>query len=379
MPASVPTSEEFAALEQRVAALEQSAPAPDPDPEPTPVPEPPAEVAYWRGINVAGGEFGHSASGLPGTHGKHYQYPQTPLLTFLRKRGHRLVRIPFRWERIQHALGGPLDPTGFGELKAAVERAAAAGLYVLLDMHNYARFTRLDEVEVKFGDAALTRAHFADVWAKLVGALAGQPAIVGWGLMNEPHDLPAGAWEAYSQAAVTAIRDTGDIRDIYVCGNQWGGAHSWARNHGAAWISDSAGRDRTVYEAHQYLDPDFSGTYEDVTYESANLAARAAGYPNLPARIVDCLNVFIDWCKANGVRGFIGEMGWPNHESVQEWNAVGEAAYARLDQAGMGVTYWATGEWWGAYNQNPYDSGSLTVKPQAAVIEAHPSTGWPYR
>lgn len=334
---------------------------------------PPVSTTYLRGINTAGGEFTHTGAGLPGTLGTHYFYPQSPLLAFLKQRGHKLVRIPFRWERIQQTLGGPLDATKLAELKAAVQRAADAGLAVVLDMHNYARYIRLDDVEVKFGDAGLTSAHFADAWSRLVAEFANQPAVTGWGLMNEPNGLAAGVWKTYSQAAVTAIRATGDTRTVFVGGDLWSGAWRWAEANGAPWITDPA--DNVLYEAHYYFDDDHSGTYHDVTYAATQATAVADGYASLTARVIDDLSVFTDWLKQYGVRGFVGEIGWPNHESSAQWNAVGQAAYAVLNAAGVGATYWAAGEQLsdggaGPYNQDAYARGTLTPQAQATVIEA---------
>lgn len=150
----------------------------------------PGSFAYLRGINLAGGEFNPTPSGLPGVYDVDYAYDISSTYSYMRSRGHRLIRLPFRWERIQPTLGGPLSTSGISELTQAVQAAANAGLLVLLDMHNYGRYTDSTDTERIFS-GGISEAQFSDVWSRLVAHFAAQPAIVGWGLMNEPHDLPA--------------------------------------------------------------------------------------------------------------------------------------------------------------------------------------------
>ena len=51
-----------------------------------------------------------------------------------------LVRLPFRWERLQPQLNQPLDTVELSRVKAFVDAATAEGVTVLLDVHNYARW-----------------------------------------------------------------------------------------------------------------------------------------------------------------------------------------------------------------------------------------------
>lgn len=346
--------------------------------------EPDAELTkgydFYRGLNAAGGEFNDSPSALPGRQNTHYAYNSRQMYRYLNERSHEVVRIPFRWERIQHSFEEPLDPVGLMELQATVDAATDEGLSVLLDLHNYGTFVRTeDDVTVRLGSGISIEA-FTDVWRRLVHAFASQPGIVGWGLMNEPHDLrdpgPAGTWQVFSQAAVDAIRTAGDTRDIYVSGDQWGGAQSWPHKNGAPWIKDSTGG--IVYEAHYYLSENNAGAYPN-NYAAVEWEAKARGWIDLRDRVTDELSNFTDWTAAHNVRGFIGEIGWP-HDTVDadKWNALGETLYSMLDDAGIGATYWATGTRWNpAYRLQPYSydpaDGSFTPNSQATVIEAHPS------
>jgi aryl-phospho-beta-D-glucosidase BglC (GH1 family) len=180
-----------------------------------------------------------------------------------------MVRLPFRWERLQPQLGQPLDPSELLRLQTAVAQAGAAGLKVVLDVHNYGAYYLSDGrqgVRRALGSDQVTKAHFADLWSRVSAAFAGNPAVMGYGLMNEPIGIgssvgltPARRWEIFSQAAVDAIRARGDATTILVSGYFWSGAATWKANHPKAWIVDPLGRFR--YEAHHYFDRDHSGHY----------------------------------------------------------------------------------------------------------------------
>ncbi|CAA9407851.1 MAG: GH5_5 / GH5 / GH5_25, partial [uncultured Quadrisphaera sp.] len=220
------------------------------------------------GINVAGAEFGAPGgtdleSGFsneqPGTVERDYHYDGRESSAFLAAQGLRRVRLPFRWERVQRQLGGPLDGGEVDRLLRAVERARSAGLGVVLDVHNYGAYFAADGgrgVRQPLGGPLVTTAHLADLWRRLSGVFAGVPGVTAYGLMNEPVGLPEGGegaarlWERASQEALDAIRSTGDGTLVMVAGYAWSHARSFAEQHPTAWIDDPAGSVR--YEAHHY-------------------------------------------------------------------------------------------------------------------------------
>ncbi len=251
------------------------------------------------GVNVAGGEFGPLGTGLAptstlsnaklGVYNKDYHYDKQESFNYLASRGIRTVRLPFRWERIQPNLGGPLDPTELGRLDAAVGRARSAGLDVILDLHNYAAYWLFDGtqgVRQAIGSAAVTQAHFADLWGRLSQQFATDPAVIAYGLMNEPVGIApssgftsAQIWEQASQGALDAIRANGDTKLVMVPGYLWAGAQVFAAQHPKTWISDSAANFR--YEVHHYFDRDNSGRYS-YSYEAEVANAEARSYIGLP-------------------------------------------------------------------------------------------------
>lgn len=232
-----------------------------------------------RGVNVSGGEFG-AAGGTdsvsdfsnadPGTYGEDYRYASAGTYEFLASRGMDTVRLPFRWERIQPRLGAPLDPAELGRLRSTVDAAAAAGLGVILDVHNFGAYHLEDGgvgVRRAIGSDEVSRSDFADLWSRLSAEFAGVPGVVAYDLMNEPVTLPtvdglsgAELWEAASQDAVTAIRAGGDGTLIMVPGYNWSHAGGWARQHPRAWIDDPAGNIR--YTAHHYWQSSYDHSYD---------------------------------------------------------------------------------------------------------------------
>jgi hypothetical protein len=99
----------------------------------------------------------------------------------------------------------------------------------------------------------------------------------------------------------------------------------------------------------------------------------------LQARVRAELSVFTGWLQANGAKGYIGEVGWPNNADTAAWNALATKWYADAAAAGLWTTAWSAGEWWGCgYKLSVYAwstcstmDGSLSVaRSQAPVIEA---------
>ncbi|MFN0071880.1 MAG: glycoside hydrolase family 5 protein, partial [Chloroflexota bacterium] len=205
------------------------------------------------GVSIAGADFAESR--LPGTRNTDYIYAaDASRQQYLATRGQKLIRIPFRWERVQRTAFGPLWTDDIAGLRAMLDAAAAAGQVAILDMHNYARYY----------DVPLTRADAAklnDVWQKLAHEFRGHPALFGYEIMNEPHTLPEGssAWADLAQAATTAIRKEDSNAWVLVPGYAWQGAWYWPQNNASLNVTDPAGR--MLYAAHQYFDRDGSGTY----------------------------------------------------------------------------------------------------------------------
>lgn len=317
-----------------------------------------------RGVNAAGADFGVGS-----------RFDTDASFAFYASRGHELVRLPFLWESVQPRPGEDLDEAYLEQLRQAVASCTRREMVCILDVHSYARHG-----EAVIGDGDLTGEHLADLWVRLAGTFD-DAELVELGLMNEPHDLPGGArtWEDAVSTTVTALRRSGSEHFVWVAGEQWSSAASWADTHPEWWVEDPLGRSGP--EGHYYFDAANlrRGTYP-ARYEEDEAAAEADGFSGLRDKVTTELGGFTEYCRRNGLRGLLGEIGWPNDtpaaafpEDSDRWDAIGDAAYGLLDRAGLDVTVWAAGEQWGDdYNLSVYTgTPQTTATSVAAVVEAH--------
>src|SRR5206468_221018 len=156
----------------------------------------------------------------------------------------------------------------------------------------------------------------------------------------------------------------GDNKLIMVPGGaSYSAAQRWPNDNGAtSWISDPA--NNFMYEAHQYFDFDNSGSYNR-SYDQ-----ELASNPNLPNVGPTRIAPFVNWCKTNSVRCYLGEYGVPNNDP--RWLTVLDNLLKALDDAGMDGTYWAAGEWWGNYSLSVQPANNFTTdRAQTPVLLSH--------
>lgn len=208
----------------------------------------------------------------PGVYGEDYWYPgrnrdpDTGQSTFeyLSERGVDIVRIPFRWERLQPRLGDELDRFELSELKSSVAAAGEVGLKVVLSLQNYGGYWAKRDGPVKklkLGTPDLSTSRLEDVWARLSTNFGDDENVIAYDLMNEPagaggigaggHDAEEREWEAITRAVVEVIRGREDEKWLMIPG--YAGIGTWTKTHPEPWI-DNDSRERYMYTAHQYFD-----------------------------------------------------------------------------------------------------------------------------
>jgi aryl-phospho-beta-D-glucosidase BglC (GH1 family) len=299
-------------------------------------------------MNIAGAEFGGT---MPGDHGTHYTWPREANFVRYQGLGVSLVRLPFRWERIQHQLFGELDEAEMQRFVGALDGVQAAGMRVLLDMHNYYQRV-VDGQYLDIGSQAVSVDAWIDAWLRLVARVGGHPAIWGLGLMNEPMGTQ-GRWAEGAQRCVDALRAVDAQTPIIIAGDGFSSAQFWEDQNGAYFPLRGEG---LIYEAHLYLDRDTSGRYEDRDEDI---------HPN---KGIFRAQPYFNWLKVNGQRGFIGELGVP-HDMPKAMAAMDRVlAYAVDNQ--VPVFYWAGGSQWNPGHETAceYDGELL---PQVDRLAAH--------
>ncbi|MBS0235300.1 MAG: glycoside hydrolase family 5 protein [Proteobacteria bacterium] len=311
-----------------------------------------AVTAHYAGVNIAGGEFGK----LPGRYAFDYAYPSQASFNYFAAQGFNLVRIPFRWERLQPELNTELDAQELKRLQASVAAATAAKLTVVLDTHNYAK-RRLasdgwKEAHV-IGSEAVPTPAFADFCGRLASAFKDNNSVI-FGLMNEPTGVVAYEWLPITNNAVAAIRAAGAKQLIFVPGVNYTGAHSWftSGNDLMAEVVDPG--KNFVLEVHQYLDSDASGKTGDVVG------------PDIGS---DRLHRFQSWARANEIKAFLGEFGaGRNAQSIAALQNICTTMHDNRD-VWMGWAAWAGGDWWpDDYPLNLSPSKDGTERPQMPIL-----------
>ena len=281
-----------------------------------------------RGVNMAGAEF--NPTRMPGQVFKDYTYPSEADLKYFAEQGANVIRLPFRWERMQRTLGGPLDEMELKVIRKVVSTASGLGLCTLLDAHNFGTYAKQ-----KLGSPELPPERFTDFWLRMREAFP-EPDAVAFGLMNEPaHAAGRRDWVNAAQDTVTALREAGSKHLILVSGAGWSGAHDWTAKWGGLSNAEAfAGlKDplkRSVLEVHQYADRDHSGTKGDCMP---------------PDRMRRVMGRVTDWARTNGQRMFLGEFGVAGTPECLE--TLKAQVESMRDPVWLGWAYWAAGGWWG--------------------------------
>jgi len=310
------------------------------------------------GVNLACGEFGST----PGVYNTDYTYPRVAELDYYKSKGLTLIRMPFKWERVQHDVAGSLDTNlDIMKIKEFVQAAQDRGISVILDMHNYARRKVYDKSFVIGQTDALTIENFVDVWIKLANEFKGYSNIYGYDIMNEPHDLGTVSWLKVSQAVVDGIRSVDDHTPIIVEGNAWASSGSWPTSSDSLkYLTDPA--NNIVYQAHCYFDSNSSGVY---TSSYGNEVVSDMIY-------YIRLKQFVEWLKTNNKRGMIGEFGVPGNDT--RWLTMLDRSLTYMKDNNISATFWAGGPWWGTYKLSIEPSGTVgnyVDKPQMTILKKY--------
>ena len=328
------------------------------------------------GVNLSGAEGGKmpgSGTYPYGHYGYDYIYPSQAEFDYYKTKGVNLVRVPIKWERIQHSLNATLDATEMGRVDAVIGYARNNGMQVLIDLHNYNKYAILTGTVftsyLVSGTNPVTPANLQNVWDQLSTRYASETGIFGYDLMNEPGGTLAN-WQPEAQAVVNTIRTHDSKHWVVVEGINWAGAQSWATSNSTLSITDSAAK--LIYSAHSYWDKTVNNPFKfDGIYGTY---AAEAGYPNMG---VDCMQPFVSWITSHGYNGFVGEYGVPGSGSADaaSWKTVLDTGLSYLKTNGLSGCYWAGGPWMGGYALvcEPYPTTSGTDQPQMSILQKYGS------
>lgn len=301
-----------------------------------------AQVQY-KGVNLASGEF--ASNKLPGRYGYDYVYPDKKTASPFSDAGMNTVRLPFRWERIQSKPFGELSSVEMERLDSSINDLSEFST-IILDLHNYARYNG-EVLDVDNGGDML-----ADLWTRLAKRYAGNPKIA-FGLMNEPFTIDAKSWRTIVDQVIGAIRETGASNLVLVPGTRWTGGHSWthggAKANSVAFAGFTDPGDNFLFEIHQYLDANSSGTSTDCVS---------------PSVIRSRLSELTHWLREEGQRALLAEFGAADNAACLSALTAILDYMEENDDAWSGWTYWAGGAWWGDYPMSvqPKEGGEVRLQ-----------------
>lgn len=290
---------------------------------------PTSDSPQMFGVNIAGGDF------MPTV------FWQTSLSTwqYYDNKGLTLIRLPFRWHRIQSPLNSTVN---FTQIDQCLAHASALGMKVILDVHDYGKYGGEGD-SPKIGSATVPVSAFVDLWSQIADKYKNNDTIYGYDLMNEPI-LEFDVWTDAAQQAVDAIRKKDAKRYILVEGLGASKATLWSSTSGSQNrfldIRDPIGR--LVYSAHSYWDykesPPNWGS--DGIYVSTDVPHPQIG--------VDHVRPFVEWLKNERPYAFgnIGEFAVPNNYYQAGWNEALGNFLQYIRDNGLSATYWAGGANW---------------------------------
>lgn len=199
-----------------------------------------------------------------------------------------------------------------------------AGAYAIIDPHNFGRF---------YGNVISDTTGFGTFWQNLAGQFKSNSKVI-FDTNNEYHDEDQNLVLSLNQAAINGIRAAGATSQyIAIEGNSYSGAWTWTQvNTNLASLTDP--NNKLLYEMHQYLDGDGSGTSDQCVSSTIGL---------------ERIQSATQWLKNNGKIGILGEFaGGAN--SVCQTAITGMLDYMKQNSdVWYGALWWAAGPWWGSY------------------------------
>ena len=311
----------------------------------------------FTGVNLAGAEF--SPTTLPGTLGNNYGYPTTADVNYFRGKGMNCFRLPFLWERLQPTLNNAFDSVQAGYISNFVSYATGQGTYVVLDPHNYARYSISGTISI-IGSAAVPITAYSNFWGRLADTYRTNDKVI-FNLMNEPHDMSSETWRDAANAAIKAIRNTGATNLILVPGNNWTSPWNWALSFSGNTANSTRMLDivdsgnNFAFDVHQYLNLSGDGTTGDIANNNTSTG-------------VTRISAFTSWCKTNGKKAFLGEYGVANTNITTTPLIGGSALTNMLNYIQNNSDVWIGWTWWAAGPRWPSDYIFL-LEPGGATLD----------
>jgi len=239
--------------------------------------------------------------------------------------GFSTVRIPlqtFGKNALHMDAQGHLDPAYLKKLDGVVDAALAAGLFVILDEHDFDDCSK---------DTDACAQILPNVWYELSAHYKDAPSSVMFELLNEPHDkIDAQIWNVWLPDLIAIVRETNPTRNIVVGPTHW--------NSLADLPQLKLPADKHIIVTFHYYEP-MTFTHQGATWVGPEIEKERGevhwkGTPEELAKINSDFDKVADWAKANNRPILLGEFGtYAKYSAIDEraaWTrAVSKAAADR--------------------------------------------------
>lgn len=408
-----------------------------------PPPPPPPTLTPVYGTNLSGMEWGNTAVRYsPLTPYINYGIPRKNDINYYASLGMTRLRLPVMWELLQpimsdrtgvdvsvtNALGQPGTFNGHYQamIQSVLDGAAAANVKIILDLHNYCRYqdfiyqsngtvtgftvptdsyvspytTNNTQVVVRVfantavqnGSTTISQTAYQNVWTQIAGLWKTHAGLGGYGLMNEPHDMPTSTgttpwnnpyvagnvedytiWGNFAQAAINAIRAVDTSNPIYVSNEEWSSPIDLTNSTINPYVPYTG--TNLVYEVHAYGDHNSSGAWFDWNYEvSLGTSVGETGSINTNT-IVNRLTYATNWNATRNLALAWDEGGMPIDltDGGSNWRTQFQNACNFAVSKGISYFSWMGGNHWPIHNYaincTPEWHQNTTLEPLVAGVQ----------
>ncbi|KAH0269357.1 endo-beta-1,4-glucanase, partial [Aureobasidium melanogenum] len=313
-----------------------------------------ANKLRFIGVNESGPEFGEGS--IPGRLGTDYTWPDLDSISTFVNKGYNSFRVNFLMERlVPNQMTGSLDAAYLSNLTQTVNGITKLGAYAIIVPHNYGRYN---------GAVITSTKDFATFWKTVATQFKDNEKVI-FDTNNEFHDESSTLVAELNQAAINAIRSVGATSQyITVEGNAWTGAWTWTTTKGTDGktngetmvnLTDSV-ENKLIYQMHQYLDSDGSGTH-------STCVSQTIGSERLKAATT--------WLRDNKKIGLIGEFAGAVNADCEAAVKDMLAYVAENSDVWAGALWWAAGPWWGDYMFSVEPKDGVAYSTYADLIASY--------
>jgi aryl-phospho-beta-D-glucosidase BglC (GH1 family) len=180
-------------------------------------------------------------------------------IAYIRQTGMNSIRIPFHYKLFtdEDYMGLTGKQDGFDIIDRLLDWCRAEGLYAIFDMHDAPGGQTGDNIDDSYGypwlfDSEESQAKCCDIWKRIAQRYAGDTAVLGYDLLNEPiahyfrNEYPHlnAALEPFYKRCTAAIREADGNHIVLLGGAQW--------NSNFSVFTDWKFDDKIMYTCHRY-------------------------------------------------------------------------------------------------------------------------------